>query len=79
LPDFDPDPVHKINLNFGAWIPPIPSAGAPDQNLQAKLCRGTPLTVRVGTLEGRRRATFDLGSIGTEKAIQEDPDGTIRF
>ena len=67
--DFDPDPVHKIVFNFGAWSPPIPGNDSTHQDLQAEFCRGTPLTVSTGTYVGRSSATFDLGSIGLEKII----------
>jgi hypothetical protein len=71
--DFDPDPVHKINFNFGPWRPSIPGNDPAHQDLQADICRGTPLTVRTGTYDGRSSATFDLGPIGSEKIIMR-PD-----
>ncbi len=76
---FDPNPVRSLNLLPGAWSPPIPDPDSPKTSLQAGLCRGTPLTVRTGSLKGAMRATFDLGSIGTEKRVTDDPDDTIGF
>jgi hypothetical protein len=64
--DFDPDPVRKVDMGFGKWIPLIPT-GDPGQSRSAEVCRGTPLTVRLGTKEDQMRATFDLGSVGMEK------------
>ncbi|MGB7742957.1 MAG: hypothetical protein WBL41_09385 [Terracidiphilus sp.] len=77
--DFDPDPVHKLNLNIGLWDPPIPTARDPKQNRQAEICKGTPLTVRTGTYRGKMRATYDLGLIGTERRIDENPDESVTF
>jgi hypothetical protein len=64
--EFDPDPVRKIDMGFGQWVPAIPTAD-PGTNRIAKVCRGTPLTVRLGVKESQMRATFNLGSVGTEK------------
>lgn len=72
--DFDPNPAHKLNLIFGAWIPPIhnPRAPEPINDLTAWPCRGMPLEVRTGVLEGRMRAAYDLGFIGSEKRAPPD-------
>jgi hypothetical protein len=77
--DFDPDPVHKLNLVLGSWNPPIPSPQNPKQNLQAEICKGAPLTVRLGNFEGKTRATYNLGPIGSERRIHEDPDESVPF
>jgi hypothetical protein len=72
--DFDPNPAHKLNLNFGIWIPRIPDPSDPKVSLSASLCRGMPLEVRTGVLEGRMRATYDLGFIGSAKMIPPEHD-----
>jgi len=79
--DFDPNPVQKINFSYGNWLPLIPSPGNPRENLSARLCRGTPITVRTGSLIGKMRATFNLGMIGAEKLVKPDSDSSaaIRF
>ena len=41
--DFDPNPAHKLNLNFGIWMPRIPDPRDPKENLSASPCRGMPL------------------------------------
>jgi hypothetical protein len=76
FPDFNPDPVRKLSPGFGAWIPFIPDPFEPKTNLTAYPCRGTPLTVRLGSSEGSHRATFDLGEIGAESPEKEDPGAT---
>jgi hypothetical protein len=70
--EFDPNPVRDFDFAMGAWIPGIPSVRNPKQIRVAVLCRGTPFTVRTGSLVGRTRATFDLGSIGSEKLISNE-------
>jgi hypothetical protein len=72
--DFDPNPAHHVNLNFGTWIPPIPSPRDPRFNLPAQPCRGMPLEVRTGVFENRSRATYDLGFIGSEKQPGPGPE-----
>jgi hypothetical protein len=69
--DFDPDPVHNLDLNFGNWIPPVASVRNPKINRTANPCRGTPLIVRSGNLAGKMRSTFSLGSIGSEKRVEQ--------
>jgi len=71
--DFDPDPVRKISLDFGDWTPPIPSVQDPKTNLHAFPCKGWPFSVRMGFDEGKMRAEFNLGEIGNEKDVVEDP------
>lgn len=68
--DFDPDPLHKLNLSMGSWIPPISSKHDPNVNRRPQICRGTPLTARTGVLENKMRATYDLGNIGTERRVE---------
>jgi hypothetical protein len=65
--DFDPNPAHGLNLNFGYWIPAIPSPDDEKMNLGAQTCRGMPLSVRTGVSESQVRASFDLGFIGSER------------
>jgi hypothetical protein len=77
--DFDPEVIHKFDFSFGAWEPLIPTKADPKSYRLARLCKGTPLTVRTGTLEARMRTTFDLGSIGTEKLIKEESEQTVPF
>ena len=76
--DFDPNPAHKLILDFGIWSPPIsvPRDENPKQqvNLHAWPCRGMPLQVRTGVFLDRMRATYDLGSIGVEKRVTPIPD-----
>jgi hypothetical protein len=72
--DFDPNPAHRLNFNFGSWSPAIPNPRNPNEKQTAWLCRGMPLTVRTGVLEGRMRATFDLGYIGSEKQTKAESD-----
>jgi hypothetical protein len=75
--DFDPNPAHRVNLNFGSWIPLIPSPRDPRYNLPAQPCRGMPLEVRTGVFENRVRATYDLGFLGSEK--QPGPESVNGF
>ena len=77
--DFDPDPVHNLYLSFGNWIPPIASDRNPKVNRTASLCRGTPLIVRSGSLSGKMRSTFSLGSIGSEKRVMQQEDDSPQF
>jgi hypothetical protein len=77
--DFDPDPVHKFDIMPTRWNPPIVDSNNPKENLSAEFCRGTPLTVHTGTFEGRINAAFDLGNIGTEKAIMQNQDLNTTF
>ena len=71
MPDFDPNPVHEINLFMGDWIPAILSASDAKNNRSAALCKGTPILIRTGSFSGRMGATFDLGSMGVEKRVAE--------
>lgn len=77
--DFDPNPVRSFDLNMGNWVPAIPSARDSKEARSAVICRGTPITIRTGSLVGTKRAIFDLGNMGNEKLILKDPDGTVRF
>jgi hypothetical protein len=76
--DFDPDPVHTLEFGFTGWSPAIPDAHNPGRSRTALLCRGTPITVRTGTLSGRMRVTVDLGNLGNQKIVDpnagSDPD-----
>jgi hypothetical protein len=72
--DFDPNPVHKLNLSFGTWVPSSPSVVPLSPSVRADFCRGSPLSFRSGISTGRISATFDLGSIGSEKIIKENND-----
>jgi hypothetical protein len=78
--DFDPDPAHRLNLNFGSWIPAIPSQDDPQKSVGAQICRGVPLSVRTGVSASQVRANYDLGFIGTETkpkrgtGFRYDPD-----
>jgi hypothetical protein len=74
--DFDLDPVRRVNLNFGQWIPMIRISGDSGPGRNASACRGTPLAVRLGEREGQMRATYKLGSVGIEirsKAEDDEP------
>jgi hypothetical protein len=75
--DFDPDPAHRLNLNFGFWIPAIPSPDDPKISLRGQSCRGTPLSVRTGVSENQMRASYDLGFIGSE--VKPKPGTNFRF
>jgi hypothetical protein len=75
--DFDPDPAHRLNLNFGFWIPAIPSPDDPKMNVGAQACRGMPLSVRTGVSENQTRASYDLGFIGSE--VKPKPGTGLRF
>jgi hypothetical protein len=61
--DFDANPVHKLTLSFGEWIPKIPSTPGATEFVRTGICRGTVFTMRTGTLVDRRRVTVDLGEL----------------
>jgi hypothetical protein len=77
--EFDPNPVHKINLNFSDWVPAIPNIKDPQIDRIARFCRGTPITVRTGTLQGTMSAVFDLGNMGKEMQRKDEPEDSIQF
>lgn len=78
--DFDPNPIHRLNIPFGQWVPAIPDPHDARNSLAAFLCRGTPMTVRTGALSSRMRLNVDLGALGSEKVLKSDGDvGSILF
>jgi len=70
--DFDPNPVHLFRPVGGIWEPRVPFAGSPDSSRVADLCRGTPFTLRTGSLDRRMRVILDLGPLGQEKPSKVD-------
>ncbi len=70
FPDFDPDPIRTLSLNFGDWVPAIKSTLNPKSDRSADLCRGMPLYVRIGRYSGRLRSIVNLGPLGNEKPIR---------
>jgi hypothetical protein len=72
--EFDPNPARSFYPTLNGWYPPIPLAPGSRENLPAKFCRGTPLTVRTGTSMGKMQTAFDLGSIGSEVRGVEPSD-----
>jgi hypothetical protein len=63
----DPNPVQTINLDAGIWSPAIQSKVSKGEDVSARICPGTPITVRTGTFTQSVTITVDLGSIGAEK------------
>jgi hypothetical protein len=70
---FDIDPVRNLQLNFGYWLPLVPT----EKNgyRQAELCRGTPFTVQTGHAEGRMQSRFELGAVGKQVTPDTGGDG----
>jgi hypothetical protein len=66
LPNFDPNPVHPFAFNLHGWAPTITSEEQPHSTHETAFCRGTPLTVRKGSLDRRMSVSVALGPLGTE-------------
>lgn len=75
--EFDPDPVRHPQLNFGVWFPAV--YDGQNEPRTATLCRGTPITVQTGHLEGRMQSAFMLGALGSEKTATASKQGTGMF
>lgn len=72
--DFDLRPVRTINFRSYAWSPGIPDPHNKGYYRQASLCRGTPLTLRIGSLSSRMRVGFNLGSLGSPRIEKPNPE-----
>jgi hypothetical protein len=66
LPEFDPNPVHSFVLSRHGWAPAISSEEQPNSTHEIAFCPGTPLTVRIGSLDRRISVSVTLGSLGNE-------------
>lgn len=80
FPEFDPDPRRQFFLGsgLGGWIPPVMSRKNPKEPASASFCRGTPLTLRIGSLERRTRTTVSLGHLVNERVINRQ-ESTVIF
>ena len=72
--DLDPDPVHRIDLDFMGWEPVMPASMKGKPYVSLNLCRGTPLFLRLGHDEGRARSIVNLGQL---KRVVVPPEGAI--
>jgi hypothetical protein len=69
--DFDTNPVHRLAIAPVAWIPNIPTTKYPKGDRQVSVCRGTPITIRVGSFSSRMGIAIDLGDLGRESAVNQ--------
>ena len=71
--DFDLRPVRRFDFGFSGWSPAIPDPQNKGRSRIAFFCRGTPITVRIGSFSERMRMNVDLGDLGSQSPVKYNP------